>query len=98
MSMTIDEMIAVLQAAKRGEQIQCFDKDHPEQGWRDLVAANWDFYRADFRVKPKPRKWWAALYPQVGLRGGLWETKDEAIRDSENREIIRVREVLEGEQ
>lgn len=50
--MTIDEMIEVLQAAKRGETIQLREKDCSQ--WRDENPL-WNFYRFEYRVKPKPR-------------------------------------------
>lgn len=50
--MTIDEMIEVLQAAKRGETIQLREKDYVQ--WRDEEPL-WNFCKFEYRVKPKPR-------------------------------------------
>lgn len=97
MSMTIDEMIAVLQAAKEGKTIQVKARISPKAMWGGTVySPTWDFSNFDYRVKPQPREWWAELYNQSGLRGGLWATREEAA--SEGRKVVRVREIVEVEQ
>lgn len=53
--MTIDEMIAVLQAAKARKQIQY--KHHSETEWYSVPEPLWDFNQNDYRVKPEPREW-----------------------------------------
>lgn len=53
--MTTQEKINVMLAYDRGEKIQARAREGEighEQGWVD-VFPNWDFYRCDFRVKPK---------------------------------------------
>lgn len=69
--MSIDEMIAVLQAAKEGERIQywraspepsCSRFGHELAGkWVDIELGytGYDFYRCQYRVAPKPREIWA---------------------------------------
>ncbi len=64
--MTIDAMIAVLQAAKEGNNIECLLKDKPEIGWYPCVPI-WDFNKWDYReAKPEPREIWI---PTEGLHG-----------------------------
>lgn len=48
-------MIAVLQAAERGEMEF---KHHTDVVWRDFTDPTnvmWDFFNCEFRIKPKPR-------------------------------------------
>jgi hypothetical protein len=101
MSMTSDEMVAVIQANKAGKKIQakahCGEKDY-ELGWVD-VCPNWDFYRCDFRVKPEPRELWVlkSSYDCVHF-GWAFPTKESAenARNSNTEGVpIRVREVLQ---
>lgn len=47
--MTTKEMIEVMQAYERGEQIERF-KAH----WEDCGAPIWDWHNYEYRVKPKP--------------------------------------------
>jgi len=54
--MTIDEMIDVLQAAKRGETIQCRRKLGGDS-WGDCLPL-WSFDVLEYRVKPKPQELW----------------------------------------
>lgn len=51
--MTIDEMIAVLQAAKDGKQIQFCEVELNGQNWTNTDPA-WNFHEFDYRVKPTP--------------------------------------------
>lgn len=98
--MTIDEMIAVLQAAKAGKAIQCKGKRDKE--WSDITPfenATWDFNLADYRVKPEPREWWLHSYAGKSSPrpfGALYFTKEDAYSASNGNadEIIKVREVL----
>ena len=54
--MTIDEMIAVLQAFKAGKAIQFKAKDF--KPWYDETDPDWDFSNIEYRVKPEPRVLW----------------------------------------
>ena len=49
---TTKEMIEVMQAYERGEQIEY--KDHRRK-WYDVEYPVWDWLRTDYRVKPKPK-------------------------------------------
>ena len=52
--MTIDEMIAVLQAANDGKKIQIRWKDELTDNWQDVSCSPyWDFRILDYRVKPE---------------------------------------------
>ena len=48
---TIKEMIDVMQAYDRGEQIECFNDDYEQ--WKDVDSPIWDWLHNDYRVKPK---------------------------------------------
>lgn len=82
--MTIDEMIAVLQAAKAGKQIQC--QENGLTYWMDVDDPTWNFYRRSYRVKPEPREW--EMYEEAGR---VWP----AHVGVDKRRTFKVREVLE---
>ena len=46
---TTKEMIEVMQAYDRGEQIECFN----DKQWKDVNNPIWDWLHNDYRVKPK---------------------------------------------
>ena len=48
---TIKEMIDVMKAYERGEQIECFN-DYYKQ-WKDVDSPIWDWLHNEYRVKPK---------------------------------------------
>ncbi len=96
--MTLDEMIAVLQAAKRGGAIQW--RYRGELGaWQD-DAPVWNFRSCDYRVKPKPPKpleGWVNFYGDFSLGNRFHPTKDEAnaTATSDCLRCVHVREVEE---
>ena len=49
---TTKEMIEVMQAYVRGEQIEFIDSSRK---WKDTTNPIWDWARYDYRVKPKPK-------------------------------------------
>lgn len=85
--MTIDEMIAVLQAAKVGKKIQYYENDI----WCDLHG-DYPHFIEEYRVKPEPREWWIhpISYPDCEYEG-------DRILDKQpkNPAWIHVREVIE---
>jgi hypothetical protein len=57
--MSIEEMIAVLQAAKEGKSIQLLC----ESGvWVTTSSPQWNFRDVKYRVKPEPRTFYAAEF------------------------------------
>jgi hypothetical protein len=95
MIMTIDEMIAVLQAAKAGKQIQINVSDK----WTDLDA-NPSFGAPinSYRVKPEPREWWVNVYDGEP-NGYIHTTKAKAeywqSQAGTRKEVVHVREVID---
>jgi hypothetical protein len=81
--MSIDDMIAVLQAAKDGKQIQSRSNGSSHE-WQDTYPV-WDFCGIDYRVKPVPREW---RIPKSVL-------ESYTAVPSCNRALIKVREVLQ---
>ena len=59
--MNYDQMIAVLQAAKDGKAIQRLLKVPGASRWEDDLKPSWDFSCYDYRVKPEPRVFYAAI-------------------------------------
>jgi hypothetical protein len=90
--MTIDEMIEVLKAAKRGEIIEFRDAYNSWRVCNPPVPKEFLFYATnEYRVKPKPREWWAEV-PRDGQVGQLFTDGRQV---TVGGELIRVREVLE---
>jgi hypothetical protein len=104
--MDIDSMIAVLQAAKAGKQIEyrtrrstngstdpwAITHSITERGWFDSQVF-------DYRVKPEPREWWVNVYDGMP-EGFVHPTKEDAEHwksqsSGTRKEVVRVREVLE---
>lgn len=56
--MTHDEMIAVIEAARDGKQIESrpVSNQHPSLKWRDGTGLIFDFVRYEYRVKPEPKR------------------------------------------
>jgi hypothetical protein len=54
MSMTPDEMIAVIQAFKEGGEIQFRSKYTFDDVWKTTSSPVWNFESTAYRVKPKP--------------------------------------------
>lgn len=53
---TTKEMIEVMQAFERGEQIERKFLDNDDCCWVEVKNPFWDWFRSDYRVKPKPKK------------------------------------------
>src|SRR5438552_4133220 len=102
--MTIDEIISVLQEAKRGAPIQCRPKTRAVE-WYDMtweIGDEWQFGENEYRVKPEPREWWANIYGSENPTGYLHKTKEKADHADccqsfagTRTECIKVREILE---
>lgn len=52
---TTKEMIEIMQAYERGEQIEGRVFDVEDCGWAEIKDPCWDWYHLDFRVKPKKK-------------------------------------------
>lgn len=104
MSMSHDEMIAVIQAHAAGKTIQ--HRRRGAQEWSDLhpmcFSASFEVY--DYRIKPeppKPKEWWLISHNDTEPCGlcGVFESADEATSHHATfSSLIRVREVLSTEE
>ncbi len=81
-------MIAVLQAAKEGKQIQVRNLGEIRWSWASCPA--FDFQSNEYRVKPEPRKFWLVAFKDGSLTWSVW-TRPPVDR-SPYREIIEVTE------
>lgn len=84
MTRTIDEMVAVMIAARDGKKIQFLairdSEGHPiTTEWRDWGPNPycWDWIRFDYRVKPEPRRIYVHEYKQ-GIATDFFPTKELA--------------------
>ena len=48
---TVHEMIQIMQAYERGEQIQILDR---HKKWEDIESPGFNWISCDYRIKPKP--------------------------------------------
>jgi hypothetical protein len=60
MSMTHDEMIAVIAAHRDGKTVQC--KYRNGSVWKDVQNPAWSFGSFDYRIKPEPLECWVNVY------------------------------------
>ena len=63
MSMTHDEMIAVIQAHKEGKEVEW--RPTGAERWR-LATPLWDFDTCEYRIKPEPKTIWVNEYDDDG--------------------------------
>jgi hypothetical protein len=92
--MTIDEMAAVLEAAKDRKQIQyrCFGTSE----WVDTVEPVWNFADYEYRAKPEPvgrREWWLHLYKDGRIKVFDPTESGHASGEILIGECVKVREV-----
>ena len=52
---TVEQMIEVMTAFKQGKQVQWRWTNDSSDNWRDLSKSDWDWCRADYRIKPEPK-------------------------------------------
>ena len=90
--MTIEEMIAVLQAAKEGKKIRFRNKGRED--WYNIDNTVWNFEFCEYEAVKEPRHFWINIYPN-GDRIA-YPTKENAdLQASTDRlECIEVVEVL----
>lgn len=96
--MTLDEMIAVLEAAKRGEQIQHRAREFEDWDWSDSPDPTWDFDSYDYRVKPRgPRVRYLLEFANGHTYDRVYETHkraEEVASLTTDSRVIEFREVL----
>jgi hypothetical protein len=89
---TIDEAIAILEAIKEGKEIQ-FMGGYTWLDWNIDGIPN--FLEREYRIKPKPRTFWANVYPDQ-VTSCLYRAKRDAeTYCGQNGETIKVVEVIE---
>ena len=94
--MTIREMIAVLEAAERGEAIERQAVDCCCAPWILDKAPDWNFRCFNYRVKSKPLEGWINEYPD-GPGSCFHQSPEEADKYAQPERIRRIhlREVEE---
>ena len=89
--MTIDEMIAVLEAYKRGEKIEYYSDVYED--WKLVENPGWNFGNISFHIaKPAPKKvkmcCWRLDANELHWLNGYYPAPDHWIRvPSEDKEI-----------
>lgn len=93
--MTEDEMIAVIKAYKEGKPIQVKHRGATgkgDNGWLDQPNPTWNFYTADYRVKPAEFVWVAVKYAD-GSYGGA-NRMEEAVLERYIKQRAKLRTSL----
>lgn len=99
MSMSHDEMIAVISAHRDGKPLQMrLYRETSENAWLDIPDPTFRFHYTDYRIKPippKPREWW--FVKDLGEGNGCygWTRHDVEQEGIPYLEQVHVREVLE---
>jgi hypothetical protein len=91
MSMTHDEMIAVITAHKEGKAIECQLKGFSR--WLPMLN-KWDFSAFNYRIKPEPIEMWVNVYPSgAHHRYGSESDARQHAREGAYRVAVHLREV-----
>lgn len=97
--MTLDEQIAILQAAKEGKTIECWCRTACRPAWGVIAGTvPFNFQDYDYRIKHEPRELWAAIN-RYGVID-YWSTDKQTLldltdKDPRSWEIVKFREVIE---
>lgn len=96
--MTIDEMIAVLQAAKEGKAIE-FRSKSARTSWGSAATPSWDFFSNEYRVKPEPIEIYMVYMDEprcVRVYFDTWKSAESYwINHCPNGLLVKMREVIE---
>lgn len=95
MSMTHDEMIAVIEHHKNGGKVEY--RGQVEATWT-LVRGNplWNFAAHEYRIKPGPRSLWVVRYQSGNIAGTYTDlvSAESRAKDVNNSTIHEYKEVL----
>ena len=99
--MSIDDMIAVLQAAKAGKKTQISSRSDNPRKWFDMnLPCNhmFNFVTYDYRVRPEPRTIWVNEYSHADTMTAH-SSRDRAVSMTQgyspNRLAVKFVEVIE---
>lgn len=101
--MTLQEKIAVMQAALRGAQLEYRDMDEESgSAWKLSAGPQFNFVRYEYRVKPeppKPKEIWVNEYPTMNYVYGKFNKEDaqKTALGNVRRIAVHYREVIEGD-
>ena len=94
---TTEKAIAVMRHFTSGAEIQVQYKDpgcDEPVGWLDAICPVWDWFECEYRIKPKPREFWAGL-DETGRAIGITPAINSGSIPSYWGSTIKVREVIE---
>lgn len=75
MSLSHDEMIAVIQHHRDGGKVQIADRG--KGNFEDTLNPIWDFNEFDYRIKPEPRSLWRVNH-ENGNPAGVFDDECQA--------------------
>ena len=90
---TLDEQIAVMQAARDGAEIECANLGDIEWQKKMSELNSWNWLEVDYRVKPQPQVFYVNKYPHTGHR-----SREDAESSAQPDRIACIRiEYMEGQ-
>lgn len=78
--MTLDEMIEVMQACKRGEEIEI--SNNLGNKWVQEPCPNWNWVNCTYRIKPKPKQEVTQMTTKEAIQAMLDGKKVKAVHKS----------------
>ena len=96
--MTIDEQIAVLQAAKAGKVIEFKVRDSANAGWSRWCSEHFDFIGYEYRIKREPREFWVYQDERRSISGYPLTKREPSEAQKRAGIYVKFREVMDGEQ
>ena len=99
--MTIEEMIAVLEAAKEGKEIEYrirpeYARSAAEGSWKKKVSSDWNFARWEYRVRREPKEVWVNEYDHGMLAAhGSYDLAVAGSSTGAIRSAVHYREVID---
>ena len=96
---TLKQKIEVMQAADRGEMIECISLvPCPGEIWLPQKHPDFNWVEKDYRVRLEPREWWLIINPDTlvnSVHNSFYqaEKRNKHFNEGVGVEIVHVREV-----
>ena len=88
---TLAEKIAVMQAAERGEQIEC---KATSGGWQVAEDPSWNWFTLDYRVAPRTMTIWVCAWKNTPDRHFVSEMDPAHRHDRDNLTVLSKQDII----